>query len=51
MNGIFGEMPMRDYHATPALNSSRMRTGADISFEDAEHDSTMLNEETVEQFN
>ena len=51
MNGIFGEMPMRDYHATPALNSSRMRTGADVSFEVAEYDSTMPNDETVEQFN
>ena len=51
MNGIFGEMPMEEYHATKALNSSRMRTGADVSFEVAQHDSTMPNEETVEQFN
>ena len=51
MNGIFGEMPMEEYHSTDALNSSRMRTGADVSFEVAQHDSAMPNEETVEQFN
>ena len=50
MNGIFGEMPMEEYHATTALNSSRMRTGADVSFEVAEYDSTMPGEETIHQF-
>ena len=44
MNGIFGEMPMDEYHATTALNSSRMRKGAEVSFEVAQHDSTMPNE-------
>ena len=50
MNGIYGEMPMEEYHATTALNSSRMRTGADVSFEVAEYDSTMPGEETIHQF-
>ena len=38
MNGIFGEMPMGDYHATTALNSTTMRNIANVSCESANHD-------------
>ena len=50
MNGIFGEMPMQEYHATSALNSSKMRNIAEYSCEVAQHDSTVPGEETIHQF-
>ena len=50
MNGIFGEMPMEEYHATTALNSSKMRNIAEYSCEVAQHDSTVPGEETIHQF-
>ena len=38
MNGIYGEMPMEEYHATSALNSTTMRNIADASCELAFYD-------------
>ena len=51
MNGIYGEMPMEEYHSTDALHSTKMRNMAEFSCEVAQYDSTMPSEETTERYN
>ena len=48
MNGIFGEMPMKDYHSTDALNSTTIRNIADSSCESANHDRNVKPDEEEE---